>query len=83
MQTIREGRKGSKARPDEDKTDLQSKTRNKLDNGQGSQGHKTKHRKQRIKPRMPAGPDHDWLRDVWEKVRFWKYRNKKFNPPLP
>ena len=52
---------GSEVYSVEDKTNLQSKTGNKLDNRKGGQDHKTKHRKHRGKPRKPAmaGPDHD------------------------
>ena len=58
MQTIREmNREGKEARPDEDKTDLQSKTGNRFDTRQGGQDHKTKHWKTLKSDR--AGPDHD------------------------
>ena len=43
MQTIRGmNQEGSEAETDQDKTDLQKKTGNKLDHTQEGQGHKTK-----------------------------------------
>ena len=40
-----EEQEGGEAGPDEDKTDLQNKTGNKLESSQGGQGHETKPRR--------------------------------------
>ena len=58
MQTIREtSQEGSKAETDEDKTDLQNKTGNRIDTRQGRQDQKTKP-ENLIRPFM-ASPDRD------------------------